>query len=337
MECSCSRGWLEPSLVIWLAGRSILLIIEWMPKRDMEMKREKYNKEKNRGNKSQGMLIVYIILALILIVMQILIWICGKNLFMLIFHNDDVSVSFFTKVRSAVISVVVLVAVFWFAVRVVPSFPNIIRRMKYDNQRNQERYNAFLGTYFSDDDKVRDHMLFVLQEIDHKRYSVADEICVKLLEKRHIPEEQAVILYCRMICRGEMGNTKEAIEFGERALSLRKGYIPALLETAGFCIKLNKMADAEKYLLEIRESGQLDLRVSRMLYQVYTVRNRHKEALAEALRWEQLEPDSLEAAACVCGAAHKCGETDIVNSRLQRCASEHYEGYDALRKEIRGY
>lgn len=295
------------------------------------------NKDKKHGKqKTKGMFMVYVTLALILIVMQVLVWVCGRTLFMLIFHNDDISVSFLTKVRSAVISVVVLVAVFRFGVGVVPSFPNIIRRMKYDDQQRQEQYNALLNPYFSED-KIRNKMMFVLSEIDHKRYSDADEICVRLLEKCHIPEEQAVVLFCRMICQGEMGNTKEAVRLGERSLSLRRGYTPALLETAGFCIKLNKIADAEKYLLEIRETGRMESRVSRMLYQVYVAQGRYEEALGEALYYERLEPESLEAAACVCRAAHRCGEKNLVNSRLQRCADGQYEGYDALRKEIRGY
>ncbi|MCM1542036.1 MAG: tetratricopeptide repeat protein [Blautia sp.] len=287
--------------------------------------------------KTRGMFFVYIILALFLIVMQALVFICGRTLFMLIFHGDDVSVSFLTKARAAVISVVALVVIFRFGIRVVPALPDIIRRMKDDDRRKQANYNALLDPYFSEDQKVRDQMMYVLGSIDHKRYSEADEICVKLLEKCPAPEEQAVILFCRMICQGEMGSAREAVRLGERALSLRGDYLPAMLETAGYCIQCNKLADAEEYLLKIRETGWMASRVCRMLYEVYAAGHRYDEALMEALRWEQLEPESLEAAACVCRAAHRCGERDLVTSRLRRCHEEQYESYEVLKREVRGY
>lgn len=289
-----------------------------------------------KKQKSRGMFIVYILLALLLIGLQFLIFVFGKSLFMLIFHGDDVSVSFVTKLRAAIVSIVALFFLFSIAVRLVPAIPEIIRKMKADDLRNLEKYNAFLGTCFSGDEKVRDRMIFVLEQIDRRQYSVANDVCLGLMEKCHAPEEQAVVFLCRMICMDEMGYTREAITYGEKAISLRKGYAPALLETAGLCIKLNKMSDAERYLLEVREMGRMELRVSRMLYQVYAARNRHTEALAEALRCERLDPDSLEACALVCRAAHKCGEKEIVDSRMQRCASGHYEGYASLKNEIWG-
>ncbi|MCM1302657.1 MAG: tetratricopeptide repeat protein [Lachnospiraceae bacterium] len=287
--------------------------------------------------KTRGMFLTYIILALFLIVMQALVFICGRTLFMLIFHGGDVSVPFFTKVRAAMISVVVLAIVFRFGIRVIPALPDIIRRMKYDDQQKQAHYNALLDPYFSEDKKVRDQMMYVLGSIDHKRYLEADEICVKLLEKCTVPEERAVILFCRMICQGEMGSAREAVRLGERALSLRGDFMPAMLETAGYCIKCNKLADAENYLLKIQETGWMRSRVYRMLYEVYAAGHRYDEALMAALRWERLEPDSLEAAACVCRAAHRCGERDLVTSRLQRCRDEQYEGYAVLKMEVRGY
>lgn len=153
----------------------------------------------------------------------------------------------------------------------------------------------------------------------------------------YVPEEQAAIFFCRMVCQEELGDTKAAIECGEKAIALRKAYMPALLKTVELCFKLNKLTAAEQHLLEAQELNPQDVQISRMLYQVYAGWHDHEKALAAAMHWEELEPDSMEAAACVCRAAYGCGQPDIVNSRLQKCASAHYWDISSLRKDVRGY
>lgn len=239
-----------------------------------------------------------------------------------------------SDMRSGVVSLVVLIAA---AIAFITSIPDDVRETEYKEQKRSERNDMFLEEYFSGDKAVRKAMLRILWLIDEGHYSTADEECDRLLGKCSVPEEQAAILYCRMLCKEELGYTREAVACGDKAVSLRKGYIPALMKTAQLCIKLNKMMAAEQYLLEAREAGLQDLQLDLMLHYVYMAQHRHEEALAAAMRCEEIEPYSGEVAACVCRAAHRCGKTDIVNSRLQRCAGAHYEGYAALKKEVRGY
>ena len=235
---------------------------------------------------------------------------------------------------SGIVSLVVLIL---FAVKFITSIPGDVRETEYNEQKRSEKNDAFLGEYFSGDKAARKDMLRILWLIDAEHYSTADEVCARLLDRCSVPEEQAAVLYCSMICKEELGYTREAIACGEKAVSLRKDYVPALMKTAQLCIKLNKMVAAEQYLLKARDAGQQELQLDMMFYQVYMGQNRHEEALAAAMRCEEREPYSGEIAACVCRAAHKCGRSDIVNSSLQKCAREHYEDYAALKKEVRGY
>lgn len=232
--------------------------------------------------------------------------------------------------------VVFLILLIAFAVKFISDIPDDVRETEYTERKRSEKYDTFLGEYFRDK-AARKEMLRILRLIDAQEYSTADSVGGRLLEKCSVPEEQAAVLYCQMICKEEMGYTREAIACGDKAVSLRRGYIPALMKTAQLCIKLNKMMAAEQYLLKAQECGFQGLSLDMMLCRVYMVQNRYEEALAAALRCEELEPHSGEVAACVCRAAHKCGKADIVNASLQKCANAHYEGYAALRKEVRGY
>jgi len=295
------------------------------------------NTEDNRKKKRAGKILMYswqILFAIALVALICRIAVVVWKLFNGMGTDGNGIFETLSDTRSGIVVLIFLAA---FAVKFITSIPDNVREAEYNEEKRSEKYDAFLGEYFCSDKAVRKDMLRILWLIDEQHYSTADESCVRLLERCSVPEEQAAVYYCRMICREEMGYTKEAITCGDKAVSLRKEYIPALMKTAQLCIKLNKMMAAEQYLLEAQKSGCQDPQLDRMFYQVYMVQNRHEEALAAALRCEELEPYSGEVAACVCRAAHKCGKTDIVNASLQKCASEHYENYAALKKEVRGY
>lgn len=295
--------------------------------------------DNNKGTKKGGKALTYVRLILIAIILIALV--CGLGKLVIWMVGDVIAPSgrlpFFKTWRAIVIGFGFLICLIVITIDFITSIPDTAREVEHDKQTRSARDDAFLGEYFSDDKKIRDEMINILHTMDRNLYSSADEACVRLLERCRIPEEQAAILYCRMVCREEMGYTKEAIEYGEKAVSLRKSYVPALLKTAQLCIKINKFTAAEQYLLELQELSPQDVQISRMLYLVYAGKHDHEKALAAAMQWEELEPYSAEAAAGVCRSAHKCGKSDIVNSRLQKCASEHYEGYAALKKEVRGY
>lgn len=301
--------------------------------RGMRMNTEDNREKKKRPNKlfMYGWRILFAIALVVLIC-----WVAGVVWRVFNGMGTDGNGVFETlsDTRSGVVSLVFLIGV---AVKVITSIPDNVREAEYNEQKRSDKYDAFLGEYFSGDKAARKDMLRVLRLIDDEHYSTADEVCVRLSDRCTVPEEQAAVLYCRMLCREEMGYTKEAIACGEKAVSLRKGYMPALVKTAQLCIKLNKMMTAEQYLLEAKECGGQELPVGIMLYQVYMSQNRHQEALDAKMACEGLDSHSGEVAACVCRAAHKCGRSDIVNSRLQKCAEAHYEGYAALKKEVRGY
>lgn len=302
------------------------------------MKRTKDEETQKRADR----LLMYVIYGLLILITSVLIALVCKAGGMLIgqiFDGDTMTFSLsslFTlqDIFSVLKSFIFLIVV---AIAFVSSIPEIIRQIKSDQEKCSARDDVFWGKYFYYDKGIQNDMIHILRMMDCELYSRADEECVKLLQSCYVPKEQAAIFYCRMVCWEEMGYTRKAIEYGEKAISLRKGYMPALLKTAQLCIKLNKLTAAEQYLLEARELSTQDIQLSKMLYQYYAGNYNHEEALAAAMQWEELEPSSAEAAACVCRAAHKCGKSDIVNSRLQKCASEHYEGYAALKKEVRGY
>lgn len=295
------------------------------------MKKEE-NAEKRKEKGSPFAYAAYIIAAVVMIAL-----ICGLAWMIWQAFNNIDGHRLFITIRGLVTGVVILIGLVIFTIRFIVSIPDSAREVKHIQKERSERYDAFLGNYFANDKEIRDAMLHILWLMEEKSYTSADTACDKLLQKCVVPEEQAAIYYCKMICREEMGYAKEAITYGEKAISLRKSYTPVLLKTAQLCVKLNKMTTAEPYLLELQEAGIQDARVSMMLYQVYAAHNRHEEALAAAMRCEELAPGSVEASACVCRAAFKCEKNDLVNSRLQKCASERYEGYAALRKEVRGY
>ncbi len=296
--------------------------------------------DKEETQKQSGRPLMYSLRILFSIVLIALI--CGLAVIVWqVFQGGMEGFRFFKSMRATIIGAICLVSLIGYTIKYITSIPSAVRETEQENQERSDRYDAFLGEYFTSDKKVRGDMIHVLRLMDQKEYTSADNVCVKLLEKCSIPEEQAALLYCRMICREEMGYAREALDLGAKAVSLRKGYGPALLKTAQLCVKFNKMAAAEEYLLEAQRLNPQDRQLNQMLYyvlyHVYTAKNQNEEALEAAMKCEELLPHSADAAACVCRAAHKCGKTDIVNSRLQKCWDERYENYAALKKEVRGY
>ncbi len=295
------------------------------------MKREK-SAEENRHATRKVAYSAQIVVALVLIAaicgIAWLVWGVWKGM-------DGTSTLF--SLQAIVTGIVCIFFLIVLVCRLIKSAPETVSEIEYERKRQNVRDELFLGDYFVLDTELREAMTHILHLIENKLYSEADEKCIKLLEDCYIPEEQAAILYCREICREEMGYTKEAISYGEKAVSLRKGYFPALMETASLYMKINKLAAAEQFLSEAQNSSPRDIRPLFMLHQVYTAQNRHREALDAVMRCEEMAPNSVDIAACVCRAALKCGETDIVNSRMRKCADARYKDYAALRKEVRGY
>lgn len=298
------------------------------------MGKDRDEERQNRADK----IITYILIFVITVTLAALVCFVGVVLFMHIFgdggedsrHFGRWLGNIFSGGKSFILLVVVTIAF-------ITSIPGIIRGTKQQQQKRSERNKAFLGQYFQYDKEVRNGMIHILDMMDGELWSAADKACVRLLQDCYVPEEQAVILFCRMICQEEQGYTREAIESGEKAIALRKDYMPALLKTVELCIQINRLTAAEQHLLEARNLSPRDIQISKILCQVYDRMHDHEKALAAAMYWEALEPASAEAAACVCRAAHKCGRPDIADSRLQKCASAHYWDIAALRKEVRGY
>ena len=295
------------------------------------MEKETNQQTKNRS----GNLLLYgmkIFEAFILIAM-----ICGL-VFSIWRSYHEMDALMFLGLPKLVIRYVFLILLVPYTIHFIVSIPEKVRDIKDKEQRRFEKFYTLMGGHFAYDEGFREEMTRILRLMEEEHYSDADAACDKLLEGRYAPEEQAAVLYCKMICQDESGYTKEAIAYGEKALSLRKGYPPALQKTVQLCLKVNKMSTAEQYLLEAREVNQQDtLWISMMLSQIYMAQHHYEKALVAAMEWEELEPDSGDAAACVCRTAFKCGKMDIANLRLEKCAGMHYYGCAALRKEMRGH
>lgn len=244
----------------------------------------------------------------------------------------------FVSLPKLLIRYLLLILLVPYTIHFIVTIPEKVREIKDKEQIRFEKYYALVGRSFVSDEKFRDEMVHILRLLEEEHYSEADAACDKLLKEHHIPEEQAAVHYCKMICQDEMGYTKEAIAYGEKALSLRKGHIPVLQKMVQLCLKVNKMSTAEQYLLEAREVDQQEaLWINMTLAQVYMAQHHYEKALEAAMKWEELEPRSGEAAACVCRAAFRCGNMDIADSRMEKCAAMHYYDCAALRKEMRGH
>lgn len=291
-------------------------------------------KETNQDtkNRSGSLYVLKIFEAFILIAL-----ICGLvYLIWRSYHQlDDL---FFLGGRKLVIRYILLILLVPYTIHFIVTIPEQVRDIKDRERRRFEKFDALMGGNFVYDEGFRDEMTRILRLMEEEHYSNADAACDKLLEGRYVPEEQAAVNYCKMVCQDELGYTKEAITYGEKALTLRKGYIPALQKTVQLCLKVNKMTTAEQWLLEAREVDQQDmLWISMTLSQIYMAQHHYEKALEAAMEWEELEPHSGDAAACVCRAAFRCGKMDIANLRLEKCAGMHYYDCAALRKEMRGH
>lgn len=248
---------------------------------------------------------------------------------------DDYS---FGGLPKLIVRYVFLILLIPYTIHFVVTIPEKVRDAKDKEKQRFDKLDALVGEDFAYGEGFRDEMIHILRLMEVEHYSDADTACGKLLEGQYALEEQAAVCYCKMVCQDELGYTKEAIAYGEKALSLRKGCFSALQKTVQLCFKVNKMSTAEQCILEAREAcSQEALWISMTLSRIYMAQHHYEKALEAALEWEELEPHSGEAAACVCRAAFRCGKQDIADLHMEKCAAMHYYDCAALRKEMRGH
>lgn len=301
---------------------------------DMRMENIKRKTDQKAGNKSGSFLLygVKILEALVLIAL-----ICWRiNAIIQSYRGMDNL--HFGGLPGLLVNYVFVILLVPYTIHFIVTIPEKVRDIKDNERRRFEKFDALMEGYFTYGEGFRNEMVRILRLIEGEQYSDADVSCDKLLEGHYAPEEQAAVLYCKMVCQDELGFTKEAIAYGEKALTLRKGYMPALQKTVQLCLKVNKMTTAEQCLLEARETDQQEaLWISMTLSRIYMAQHHYGKALETAMEWEELDPRSGEAAACVCRAAFRCGQREIADSRMEKCAAMHYYDCAALRKEMRGH